>query len=187
MRVLTNLSDLFHLLTTQEEMTDLGGTDMISILEKSITGGLPNKDGSTKDSAEFLDELSSILSKKDVTTGIPNLSVLNGGFFYMFAVAHLARNLASSSLNCECGLEKMKHRMKTKNIDPSLRIDIVSVAFLLMKGNGDAANLAVAVIDVCVREMHLVDSISDWKTGDNYDDKVWNLMIKSLQESFETN
>ena len=127
MRVLTNLSDLFHLLTTQEEMTDLGGTDMISILEKSMTGGLPNKDGSTKDSAEFLDELSSILSKKDVTTGIPNLSVLNGGFFYMFAVAHLARNLASSSLNCECGLEKMKHRMKTKNIDPSLRIDIVSI------------------------------------------------------------
>ena len=77
--------------------------------------------------------------------------------------------------------------MKTKNIDPSLRIDIVSVAFLLMKGNGDAANLADAVIDVCVREMHLVDSISDWKMGDNYDDIVWNSMIKSLQESFETN
>ena len=77
--------------------------------------------------------------------------------------------------------------MKTKNIDPSLRIDIVSVAFLLMKGNGDAANLADAVIDVCVREMHLVDSISDWKMGDDYDDIVWNSMIKSLQESFETN
>ena len=75
--------------------------------------------------------------------------------------------------------------MKTKNIDPSLRIDIVSVAFLLMKGNGDAANLADAVIDVCVR--HLVDSISDWKMGDDYDDIVWNSMIKSLQESFETN
>ena len=185
MKVLANLSDLLHLLTTQKEMSNLEGSEILSAVEKSLTGGLPNKDGSKRDPPEFLDELSSLISRRDVTTGDLKFSATGTGFFYIFAVAHLARNLASSSLNCDCGLEKMKYRLKSNNVCSLVLVDIVSAAFLLMKSDGTGRNLAVAVQDVCIKKKGLFNAFSDWKTGEKYNDEVWDSMIKSLKESFE--
>eukprot|EP00957_Ditylum_brightwellii_P208185 15356209-Ditylum_brightwellii.AAC.1 len=75
-------------------------------LKRSLSGGLPMRDGSSRDPSELLDTIASLLKRDKYNT------LESGGFFYLYGTGYLARNLASSAVRCECGLNAMKQRFQ---------------------------------------------------------------------------
>ena len=193
--VLNKLKDLLNLLTTEEESeslmtvgnhkninSNINLSTICKALKRSLSGGLPMKDGSSRDPAELLDTIASLIIKDKYSS-----SVHSGGFFYLFAVGYLARNLASSSIKCECGLNTMKRRMKGMN--EKLLDDIVTVSFLLMKdSDGSKDSLAMIIIDTCLtrnKNSSSEKALYGWKES-SYNDDIWDKMIDNLRLQFTT-
>ena len=189
--ILNKLKDLLNLLTTEEESENLilAGSDnnnriesstIYEALNRSLSGGLPMKDGSSRDSAELLDTITFLVVKDKYSS-----SVYSGGFFYFFAVGYLARNLASSSIKCECGLNAMKRRMKGMN--NNLLDNVVTVSFLLMKdSDGSKDSLTKIVFDTCLTTSNNSPSermLDGWKES-NHSDDIWDKMIAKLRMQF---
>lgn len=138
--LLEKIKDLLHLLTTQEEL-DNPAKLQIS-LSKFLLGGNRLFDDSERDNPAWLDLLASTLSKMDTTIQ------RREGFFYVYAISSLARNLASSSVKCECGLKAMKKRLR--NMPKPIYSDISTCAELCMQQKcSNAIELAAVAITAC--------------------------------------
>eukprot|EP00554_Chaetoceros_debilis_P002005 CAMPEP_0194080532 /NCGR_PEP_ID=MMETSP0149-20130528/6541_1 /TAXON_ID=122233 /ORGANISM="Chaetoceros debilis, Strain MM31A-1" /LENGTH=1483 /DNA_ID=CAMNT_0038762277 /DNA_START=43 /DNA_END=4491 /DNA_ORIENTATION=- len=140
LRILEKLKDLLHLLTTANESNDMSGKTLSSELGYFFLGGFSLIDKSARESATFLDKLGYLLRLEEFTTvGRRN------GFFYFYAVGCLARSMASSSLNCECGVNSMRRRMK--GLAKEIQRDIGSCAIKMVtqkcSTSKDLANIVV--------------------------------------------
>ncbi|GFH60115.1 hypothetical protein CTEN210_16591 [Chaetoceros tenuissimus] len=138
--LLEKIKDLLHLLTTQEELDDPAKLQLS--LSKFLLGGNRLFDDSERDNPAWLDLLASTLSKMDT------IIQRREGFFYVYAISSLARNLASSSVKCECGLKAMKKRLR--NMPKPIYADISACAKLCMEQKCSNANeLAAIAIKTC--------------------------------------
>jgi len=174
--VLNRLKDLLHLLTTQQETNNLLCGSVLKALERSLSGGLPMRDGSSRDSAELLDTMASLVNNDKYS------SVHSGGFFYLLTVGYLARNLASSSIKCECGINAMKRRLT--GIKQCLLDDIITVSFTLMKDSeGRRETLAEIIMNTCLKINDSEKFHYDWdKLG--YSDEIWDKIVLDLKTAF---
>jgi len=174
--LIQRLRGFLHLLTTEEESNNISGPAIARSLYLSLSGGLPGKDGSKRDSADILDTFSMALKGDDC-----HLTALHGGYFYLLSVAYIARNLASSSQGCECGVQASKRRMK--GLRAEVLDHIVKTATRLLSSEaGRKDDLVQAVFDSCVHNKNLPASfnMNIWPSK-NYDSLTWENMIKALQ------
>ena len=145
-RVLDKLKDLLHLLTTVAESTEASGIQLRTKLTQYFIGGLPLIDDSSRDNGVFLDTLSRILKTSNL-----HLVERQDGFFYFFAIGCLARNLASNSIRCDCGVKAMRHRLK--GLDKNIWNNIVFGAHeCIRKKCASSEELADIITHVCSEE-----------------------------------
>jgi len=190
--ILNTLKDLLNLLTTEDEMEQLGISlsgsttncppklGMIQQdLKRSLSGGLPMQDDSSRDAPELLDTIASLLKRDKCNT------LESGGFFYLYGTGYLARNLASSAVKCECGLNAMRQRflaMTKGGSNYAILDDIVSIALALMKdpvGNVDA--LAKIIVEICCnRDASAKLTHSNWE-------ETWDTILLDLRNAFSSN
>ncbi len=185
--ILNHLKDLLHLLTTETESKDLTSTSICQSLCRSYNGGLPMLDGSKRDPAELLDVMASLMKKEKYC------NVHRGGFFYLYCIGSFARNLSSSVIRCECGLNAMKRRLCGMN--KNILQDTFTVSSKLMKDRiGTTEVLVDIVVQTCVRSVLGVDEDvngtersfwgEEWYESKN-DDGVWNRIVKDLHQLYE--
>jgi len=236
--VLSKLRDIVRSLTSQSELNDLlvlqslsspppiitTTTDttklFLKTVEGSLSGGIPTNnnrddddDGSKRDSAEFLDLLSSILRR---SSSIPSASVpsTNGtirkndgnvGFFHLYAVGHLSRNLAyiaqeqrravtttSTSTSLSSSLSSCSMRQRMKGLNGRTLNDIVSCATRLVQSSisnnsnsrvgegGTVHDLFLTLVDVCVMTITM-PTIKDSGGGDKREDRQ-NSLLKAIDD-----
>ena len=183
--LLNTLKDLLHLLTTEDEteklVFSLSGhttnfTSELALmqydLKRSLSGGLPMRDGSSRDPSELLDTIASLLKRDKYNT------LESGGFFYLYGTGYLARNLASSAVRCECGLNAMKQRfqMMTKGgMNHDVLSDIVSIANTLMEDSiGSVDTLVKVIMETCCN-CNNNSKKSSYKWEENWDTTVLDL------------
>ena len=173
--ILNRLKDLMHLLTTEEELQDLNCDSIKKSLTQCFAGGLPIKDGSCRDSSELLDIIATYIKNDKCNTAE------KGGFFYLFAVGSLARNLASSSIKCECGLKAMKRRMMN-GLQQSVLDHISTVALRLMKDeHATKQKLVDITIHTCLAENRSEESV--YQRQEILSDNVWEKLVIDLQKT----
>jgi len=179
MDVMKKLDDsYFRLLTTQTELDDMSSPLFLRSLKDSLSGGLPGVDGSKRDAGEFLDIVSSIIKRRNFTER-NHPGVTFGGFFYLFAVGHIARNLASISHKCISEIEAMRLRMK--GMKANVLYDIVFCASLLVqRQNCTAHDLSIVLLDGCVKRTSLSCPIDDWEELVN-DEVAFRQKLSSMQ------
>lgn len=150
-RTLENLKDILHLLTTEGESKDEEKKDLKKCLKYFYPGGLPFLDHSKRDHSSTLDILASVLK-----TGSFDLMQRQEGFFFLYAVGSLARNLASNAVKCECGLKSMKRRLSTLKKDVSAKILAIAIATIKEKC-ASADHLASIVLRKYVEDTPVCD------------------------------
>mmetsp|Transcript_15400 Transcript_15400/g.29015 ORF Transcript_15400/g.29015 Transcript_15400/m.29015 type:complete len:1418 (-) Transcript_15400:2762-7015(-) len=139
-RTLGNLKDILHLLTTVDESKDEGKTELKNCLRYFYAGGLPFLDHSQRNHSSTLDILASALK-----TGSFDLPQRQDGFFFLYAVGCLARNLASNAVKCECGVKSMKRRVEHLKKNTWAKISATAIAAMKEKC-ASADHLASIVI-----------------------------------------
>jgi len=178
------LRPVLHLLTTDEEATEIeswnvtNSTDMNTsiarVLEKSLSGGLPSFDQSRRDAPAMQDAIVTILepcSQNRLQT------VESGGFIYLWSIGTLARNLASSSQRCECGLEASRKRLMKLKSNFEIVTHVIEVAKLLLEAtrvgidsnNGAIKKTLVQIVLAvcCNQESNSLEDRSSQKLGDD--------------------
>jgi len=171
--VLTKLHPILNVLTIEDEDKDT----LHVYLSHSISGGLPNVDSSHRDPSSVLDSFSTLLKKTDK-------ELLRNDFVYLLAVAVLARNLASSSQRCECGLKAMKNRLR--GVSDTVFFDIFQVSKkILVNESGTKDNLITCVLDVCLDNESEIskqdsDTQNDFQWNSDNRDAVWRRLVESL-------
>jgi len=173
--VLNSIKDLLHLLTTEEEFKDMSGVSMLHSLQRSMSGGLPMLDNSSRDSAELLDTIVLLVRNKKIS------SLKSGGFFYLYAVGYLSRNLASNAIRCNCGFERMKQRLN--GVEQPLLDDIISVCFALIQQSARSANQLARIVIECVTEEE-----DSWQRleKNTFSDEAWDKIVLDLKQLYES-
>eukprot|EP00559_Dactyliosolen_fragilissimus_P009486 CAMPEP_0184862466 /NCGR_PEP_ID=MMETSP0580-20130426/6920_1 /TAXON_ID=1118495 /ORGANISM="Dactyliosolen fragilissimus" /LENGTH=1736 /DNA_ID=CAMNT_0027360345 /DNA_START=692 /DNA_END=5899 /DNA_ORIENTATION=+ len=178
--ILSRLSHLLHLLTTDTESNHMDSTHMIQTLQDSLGGCMIRDVNYTtwSDPADFLGTISSLLksesSNKEQFSRL--LGVSGGGYFYLLAISYMARNLASSSSqHDENRLNLLKQLMMGMRKD--VLSHIVSTANLLCHGlvEGEqsaktisaARKVSLSVVSVCVKNQNVIDALDTWEGKDN--------------------
>ena len=155
------------IITATTDITKL----FLKSVEGSLSGGIPtnnNRDdedgGSKRDSAEFLDLLSSILRRSSSILSSSASSSTNGtirkydgnvGFFHLYAVGHLSRNLAyiaqqqrravtttSTSTSLSSSLSSCSMRQRMKGLNVRTLNDIVSCATQLVQSSSIGSSIS---------------------------------------------
>jgi hypothetical protein len=103
--VLSNLKDVLHLLTTEFEVSDETNSSLLASLQPCLLGGHRVVDNSPREHAAYIDTLINGLAMKNVT------NIQRRDFFYLLAVATIARELAAFALRCECGTTSLKRKL----------------------------------------------------------------------------
>jgi hypothetical protein len=150
-RTLENLKDILHLLTTECESKDKEKKELKKCLKYFYAGGLPFLDHSKRDHSSTLDILASVLK-----TGSFDLLQRQEGFFFLYAVGSLARNLASNAVKCECGVKSMKRRLSTLKKDVWAKILAIAIATIKEKC-ASADHLASIVLRKYVEDIPVCD------------------------------
>ena len=171
--VLTKLHPILNVLTIEDEDKEA----LHVYLSHSISGGLPSFDSSKRDPSSVLDSFSTVLKKTDK-------ELLRNDYVYLLVIAVLARNLASSSLRCECGLEAMKNRLR--GVSDTVFFDISQVSKkILVNESGTKDSLITCVLGVCLdSESELSkqdsDTQNDFQWNSDNRDAVWKRLVESL-------
>jgi hypothetical protein len=123
-RMIQHIRDIHHLLTLPHELDDPSGSDIQMLLEQSISGGLPECDGSSRDSSDVLDMVASIIAEGGSSRPLE-------GFMLLYAISLLVRNLAMSLRPNSAGLDASKKRLL--RLDTSIVAAVVetTAAFLV--------------------------------------------------------
>ena len=173
---LLKLKDTIHLLTIEEEESDIESTR--KFLEYGLSGGLPSTDHSRRDLPEVLDAYATLLKKKTVTKE----SSLRKEYIYMIAIGYLSRNLASSLQRCECGVEAFKKRLS--NLDATILRDVFTATKRFLESEeGSKSDLINVVCELCLSDDdmdvelgEMLESLEgDIKSGNNWQ-KVTDLL-----------
>ena len=114
--VLNNLKDVLHLLTTEFEVSDETNSSLLASLQPCLLGGHRAVDNSPREHAAYIDTLINGLAMKNVA------NIQRRDFFYLLAVATIARELAAFALRCECGITSLKRKLS--NLDGRIWNDI---------------------------------------------------------------
>ena len=174
--VFRRLRDCLHLLNLDDDHEHVS-----HILKNYLTGGIPAIDHSLRDSPDFLDEVSSSLSRilnRNQADQIMDDNV----FFVSFCVATLARTVAISIRMGGVGLNVAKHRLSTR-LDGNVLMHnvILETAQLLLMSSGTLQDLVHAVVVV----IHSKNKYK-WFMG-RVDDLTWDKAITKLQALHSNN
>jgi hypothetical protein len=143
-RTLENLKDILHLLTTEDESKDEEKQKLKTCLQYFYAGGLSILDYSQRDHSSTLDILASVLK-----AGSFDLVQRQDGFFFLYAVGCLARNIASNAVKCECGVKSMERRLHNLKKDIWTKISAIAIAAMKEKC-ASADQLASIVVRECM-------------------------------------
>jgi hypothetical protein len=126
-RTLRELRDMLHLFTLPRELED--DNEMSALLRQSVSGGLPEQDGSTRDPPDVLDTVVSILVHGSTSRSFH-------GYILNYCISLLARNLATSLSGT--GLEASKQRLLRLDVDTAALVCETTTKFLANGGTKDA-------------------------------------------------
>jgi hypothetical protein len=183
--VIVRLRDILHLLTLEEEAIDPSGHAMATSLQFGFSGGLPSRDGSSRDAGVVLDSMSHMLqgrSSLSAHQGGRRLTKTHGGYFYRLCIGYLARNLICSLEHSESSRveSSWRHRLKGFHVD-DLTCVIRTAQFLLSNEIGDKRALAEAVIAACNEDNERHDIVPNGERFDIDDEETWNRIMNSLR------
>lgn len=133
-RTLQELRGMLHVLTLPDE-----SKSDEELLQDFLSGGLPERDGSTRDASNVLDAIAVAVTKENSSRNLD-------GFFLHFAVATLGRNLAST-ISEETNLLSSKRRLS--QIPGGVSSLVCDVASVLLKTMGSRKELAAATVKAC--------------------------------------
>jgi hypothetical protein len=126
-RAIGELKGFLHLMTLPVELEDR--KEMTTLLMHSLSGGLPETDGSKRDPANLLDTVASILVQGRTSRAVH-------GYMLNYAVALLSRNLAMSLSGS--GLEASKKRLLRLDTDTVSLVCEATSTFLASGGTKQA-------------------------------------------------
>ena len=155
--VLSNLKDVLHLFTTQVEVSDESNLKLQTSLQRCLLGGLRTVDNSLREHAGYLDTLISGLVMKNST------NLRRRDFFYLLAVASVARELVAFAIKCECGTMSLKRKLT--QLDHRIWADISRSAVECDKLKcSDPTTLTRVVMSCCFSYSDANDTVDDFDT-----------------------
>lgn len=149
-----SLRDVLHLLTLPVEEANPHGSEMEGALNMCLLGGDVNESDSSaalilRDSFDFLDLLVCVLSEggSDQASTL-RWNVTSVGFFYLFAVASLARSQAAASIQDGASEENLRKRLAP--LSKEIAEVVLETAARLQEGNsgGQSDKVVSTVLDV---------------------------------------
>lgn len=173
--VAEKLQPMLNLLSIEDETRD---SLQLSIV-RSMKGGLPSMDSSSRDSSVLLDIFATALKKSNKLT--------RKDYFYVLSVSFLSRNLASSFQRCECGLEAMKKRLF--GVTSATFFDIVLASKeLICDERGTKESMVGCVIGRCLDdsadlERQDTQTQQHWKWSSSDDFAAWKRALDYLDGS----
>jgi len=176
--VLLKLNGLLHLLSTNIELQDPSGEAFKTVLLTGVSGGLPTRDGSMRDSTELLDNLARILTD-NAYPHFSRISPCKGGYFYLLSICYLARNLASHKHD-SVAQAAMRHRMIGMRNEVINQVFSVALNFLLSKDR-EKNDLVQAALEVCFKGRCRKFYTSDLPMEISIEN--WNTMVLSIAEN----
>eukprot|EP00980_Cylindrotheca_fusiformis_P002840 scaffold672_cov126-Cylindrotheca_fusiformis.AAC.41 len=136
-QMLRELRGMLHLLTIPEEHE----TDALAgIVERFVSGGLPENDGSSREPADLSDAIVTSLLQERLSRGVD-------GFFLYYSVATLARGLAIGITSRDMALQGIK--MRLNQLDDSLAALVCDTTSCFLNGDGSKTSLVEATLRSC--------------------------------------
>ena len=159
-KVLEELSDVLHLLSTDEELADK--TALKKVVASFLQGGIPKANDSGRDPPEVLDAFAKTLKSRSggneaARTTLNSLE--GGGVVYALAIAKLARNWAASELSEDCS-SAIRKRLLGMPKDTLLRI-AHSAKSILRTPSATAIELSCTVVEACLYDPNALSNELD--------------------------
>ena len=137
------LREVLHLLTLAQEEDEPFGVEMSTALDLCLFGNTKDKGEAIRDSSEFLDLIVSVMKEdKAGQADSSKWSAERGGFFFLFTVSSLARNIAAS---IQEGTGEGIARQRLAHLSNEIKDVVLECADRLIL---DGANLVSTVMDV---------------------------------------